>query len=413
MTDERGKTAEELRALAEDPRYSGRAEDLESLAAAVLDEDDVSWTGVDLIGAFSPGSTILVPHRHIAERVLGMLAGASVFLPVAWTWLSLHKAVGAYRDLLADDPEERRTFLALWTNGFDGRLGPRHDLVSLAMQSFMLILLAVAFIVLHRVAAEFNVVKEEKQASEAQRRLTMVLARTQRRLNERRSDDIRFLEAAVKRSMSTLTKAHTATRQGIQELDAAVQKAVGELSAASTTAVQELHAVTQKAMTEFSQVSTATHESVGSLITSASQAGAEAAASARAVSEATTSLTGATDTFISGVHRSIDRMHESLSDQQGQFVKSTQSALGDLTSGVSGLSIAQEKAAQTLAGLAELGQTSNTEVQGLLEALTRTLRDHESALQGQASEITRVADYAGQLLEEMSTGSKVPDPAGA
>ncbi len=106
-------------------------------------------------------------------------------------------------------------------------------------------------------------------------------------------------------------------------------------------------------------------------------------------------------------------MHESLSDQQGQLVKSTQSALGDLTSGVSGMSVAQEKAAQTLAGLAELGQTSNAEVQGLLEALTRTLRDHESALQGQASELTRVADYAGQLLGETPARSKVPDPAGA
>lgn len=413
MTDERGATAEELRDLAKDGRYSGRAEDLDSLAAAVLDEEDVSWTGVDLIGAFSPGSTILVAHRHIGERVLGMLAGAFVFAPVAWTWLSLHNAVGAYRDLIAADPEERRTFLALWTTGFDGRLDSRETLVSLAMQSFLLIMVAVTCIVLHRMSAEFNVVKEERQASEAQRRLTIVLARAQRLLNERRSDDIRFLEAAVKRSMSILTKAHTATRQGIQELDAAVQKAVGDLSTASTTAVKELHSAAQQAITDFARMSTAAEESLGSLITSASQAGTETTASARAATEATTSLSSATHGLVAGVERSIEQLRTSLAEQQGDLVRSTQRALGELTNGVSGMSAAQEKATDTIATLAEQGQTSNGEVRGLLEALTQTLKGHQHALQGQASELTRVADYAGQFLDDMRDGSNVADSARA
>ena len=106
-------------------------------------------------------------------------------------------------------------------------------------------------------------------------------------------------------------------------------------------------------------------------------------------------------------------MHESLSDQQGQLVKSTQSALGDLTAAYRECRSSQEQAAQTLAGLAELGQTSDAEVRGLLEALTRTLRDHESALQGQATELTRVADYAGQLLGGDAQRVEGCGPAGA
>src|SRR5690606_10953823 len=92
------RCADSLRELAADPIYHNRAEDLEGLANAVADEDDDSWTGIDLIGAFPPHATVSVGHKVAVERVLGVLAGVSVFLPVGWTWWSLQRASSAYSE---------------------------------------------------------------------------------------------------------------------------------------------------------------------------------------------------------------------------------------------------------------------------------------------------------------------------
>ncbi len=125
MSDERAaQSAADIAALAKDKRFAPRAGELEALAGDLANPEGDTWAGVDLFAAFPPESSIELRHRNIGERIVGVLAAVSVFLPVGWTWLEFRKASAAYEQMIADGGEpEGRTFLGLWATGFDGRLG--------------------------------------------------------------------------------------------------------------------------------------------------------------------------------------------------------------------------------------------------------------------------------------------------
>ncbi|QIX27203.1 hypothetical protein ncot_11780 [Nocardioides sp. JQ2195] len=441
MTDARESCALKLEELAADPRFEGRHEDLQSLATAVRDQGDGSWTGVDLIGAFPAEASITVRGMHSFERVAGAIAGISVFLPVAWTWWSLHSASKAYEDLLNAGDEKGRTFLAMWTTGFDGRLTGNHQLVPMAMISFSLVLAAVACIVVHRLVAERNVGHEENSAREARRDLAGALGAAQRFLNERRTDDPRFLEAALKRSVKELNKAHEASRKGVEELRKATNQAVEALNSSTNQALsalnssaeksfeslntttgkslqaltsttndslQTLGATTSKAVEDLGAVSNQLAERLQPLLDASSRAGAELASSAAAattaqeqLSSSTThiqqALTGALDEFKSSVAQS----NSQLAKNNSQVSQQTISVLQQFTEGLGRVAGAKDEWAHALTSGLDANRQSVDDVRAGNVEFASLLQQHQGTLQAQINDLTLATDLASQLLNEL------------
>lgn len=422
MTDARQQCAWKLEELASDPRFSGRHGDLTSLAGALRNQDDGSWTGVDLIASFPPESSVTIRHRQILERLLGVLAGVSVFLPVGWTWLSLHSATNAYNDLLTAGDEEGRTFLALWTTGFDGRLDGWHQLVPMAMVSFCLILCAVAFIVAHRLVAEFNVSREERAGSNAQQTLVVTLVTAQRLLNERRTDDPRFLEEAIKRSIGQLNKAHSATRKGVAELEQATVHAVSELKAAAGGLAGELRplleaasaagnslsesaAAAVKAQQQMSASTTEIHTGLGRALVEFSSA----------IEEHNNQLTDRTGaafaSLTGGVDQAVSRMTGGMDSVMKELTGGLGGAMAELSTGVGAATAANSEWSRAL----QEGLVANTQstvgIDGRVDQFVKILQEHQGTLQAQANELRRAADLAGQLLDELRSRVE-PDAVG-
>lgn len=436
MDQTRADAAKRIAELADDPRFATRRDDLNSLGAALADESISSWTGIDLLAAFPPQGTISIGQKQWGERVLGVLAGVSVFVPVAWTWFSLHSATGAYRELLAAGDEEGRTFLGMWVQGFDGRLDEPfwglHRLVPMAMTSFILILIAVGFIVAHRVAAELNVHREEASAGDAHTELVSALVTAQRHLNQRRSDDPRFLEAAVERSVSELNKAHEETRKGIAALQQATQVGVDRINEAS----QQLTG------------------SMAPLLASATAAGSELAASAASATKAEQQISASVESVKVQLSTALDQFERSVTGNTSQLSEKTTAAVAELTDKVAQVAsvngqLAQEVADATKANnaatahaaevnkaathaladaskasithladankasLAELaGGTASSlnELTAAVQQLAKLLEAHGGAVVGQKSELSRATDLAGQILAELRDQAPLSEP---
>ncbi|WP_166139437.1 hypothetical protein [Nocardioides ochotonae] len=390
MSDERTVCADKLERLAADPRFDTRAEDLRSLAAAVRDQGDGTWTGIDLIGAFPPEASINVSKQHWLERVLGVSAGASVFLPVAWTWWSIYEASGAYRDLIRSGDEQGRTFLGMWTTGFDGRLAGRHDFGTTAMVSFGLVALAVLLVVLNRWVSDRYIFKEETSGGEARRDLAAALGSAQRFLNERRTDDPRFLEAALKRSVAELNEAHAASREGVQMLRDATSAAVGQLEGAATKILTELSPLLQSA----NQVSNVLAESAGSV------SGLQEKV-LQSTHEFDGTVRGALSAFQEGIAASTSTLASSSENAASTLTGGVRQAVTGLAEGVQRLEAAQRSSEQLIAsGVQAQGQASAAAQEAAIN-LGRLIEVHLTALQGQTSDISQAGDLAGQLLTEL------------
>jgi hypothetical protein len=87
--DEAPRCGKRLREMAGDPRFNGRVHGPRSLAEAVSDVVDGSWTGIELLPAFWPASTVFITHSVGAESWLDAAAGISVSRPVAWELVEL------------------------------------------------------------------------------------------------------------------------------------------------------------------------------------------------------------------------------------------------------------------------------------------------------------------------------------
>lgn len=367
VTDARDTCAQKLEQLANDQRFSGRRDDLESLAVALRDQGNGSWTGVDLVSAFPTDATITVRHRQFLERLFGVLAGASVFFPVAWTWFSLRSATTAYDEFLAAHTQREtagQTFLALWTTGFEGRLPWYHQFAPMAFVSLLLILGAMALIVAHRLIAEVNVSKEDTEVHQARKVLVVALVQAQRLLNERRTDDPRFLEEAIKRSVGELRKAQTATRKGVEELGAAATRAVQELGAATTKSVEDLNSVSSGLLRQMEPLLQATTHA-GTSLSEAAQATVE-----------------------------VQRSHADLGRQTG-------SALQSLTGSVEQVASAKDEWALVLGGGLAANERAIDSVNERIGEFLGLLQDHEGTLQAQANELGRAADLSSQVLNEL------------
>lgn len=382
--------AEELRSLAADPTYGNRAEDLEGLANAVADDDDDSWTGIDLFGAFPPDTAVSVTHKGTIEKLLGLSAGISVFLPVAWTWWSLRQASAAYKDVLADNGGERRTFLAMWTEGFGGRLEYIHQLVPMAMISVALIVLAMTLIAGHRLASQVNVTGEERRTADAQSRLVAALTKAQRCLNERRADDSEHLAGIVRRSTRKLREAHEDLQRSTEALAAVTERVSGEL--------QPLFESATAASRELKEAALAAKGASGDLGTSASDLAGK-------VTEALKDLESGLDRHITELRDSTGSSLKELSDKSTSVVEGLTSGATDA---VSAIGTDVTKLHEVVTALSTTNSATNTELHSavsqlsdVISRLDDALLRHESALQGQATELTGARDAAERMLRQL------------
>lgn len=449
MVDSVEVCADKLELMASDERFLSRKDDLVSLSNALRDQSDSSWTGVDLVGAFPADATITSRPMPSVERWLGIFAGASVFLPVAWTWWSLNKAIAAYNSELFQANLERergeeaieQTFLSIWSN-----LGGIHEFGTMALVSVGLILFALACIVTHRWVADRNVTLEDEFMHGAHQELVIELLRAQRLLNERRADDPRFLEAAIKRSVNELISAQESTRQGVEALNQATLSALDQLDKVTTASVEtigdsskqailELNGAIKSTVTELNEMTVELRSGFGPLVDStvaASDALVTATDSAtkahEGVSASTTDLQSSMRSLAQNISNSFDaaqrnsektsqELHAALKrilDEFGVNVtttnlslkESTQSALASLTSSVESVAAAKDQWSQALAtGLAG-NERAVGNVDTRLNDFVALLQSHQSALQAQVTEIARAADLSGQLLAELQNQSR-------
>jgi methyl-accepting chemotaxis protein len=354
-----------LRALAAEPRFAGRRAELESIAEEVVDDDLDSWTGVDLVAAFPPDVSIEPPPRRHRERNLAALVGASVFAPVAWTWYSLHQASQAYLDLVDSDERVTDTFLTLWISGFDDRLGYMHRLVPVTVVSIVLIGLAALLVVAHRIVVASAEEEEEDHRRITGGRLLRELTTAQRILNGRRSDDPTRVESVVKRSVKELLAAHKAT-----------QASADELREASESVEEVLKALT--------------------VATGENRSAAVAAADAAKVLAQSGEDTGkAVDDALVRFLRGIDaHLHSLRQETSGVIARAAE---------------AQREVTRELTALRQVGEHAGGDVKRSLQQVEQTVREvdaslarHESAMQGQASELTAARDALERMLREIA-----------
>jgi methyl-accepting chemotaxis protein len=356
--------ANRLRALAADPRFAPRAEDLKSLADELEDDQLDSWVGVELVPAFPLSASLDLPPTDRGERNFAALVGASVFLPVAWTWFSLHKASAAYHSLIDDGRPVRETFINLWVTGFDGRLAGIHRLVPVSLISFVLIMVAALLVVIQRVASTSADHREAAAIRLAGASLVRELCTAQRILNGRRSDDPTRIEAVVKRSVKELLAANTATQDAAREL----REASGAVNQTLTT-----------------------------LTAAANDSRAAAAATAGAAQQLAGTSTAANEAIDDALRRFVTK--------SGAAVHDAGVLISDAVREVDGT---QHKLGQKLDDLAraarEGGDSIGTAIERLEPGILRidgSLTQHETAMQAQAHELTATRDAAERLLDRL------------
>jgi hypothetical protein len=376
MTDTSADCSTRLRALAADARFARRSEDLKSLAEAVEDEKNDEWTGIDLFAAFPASSAVAVKERALAERAFGTLAAISVFLPVGWTWLSFHAASKAFQGVVTDKSEAGRTFLSLWTTGFDGSLTSAFWLIPTTKVSIVLIVLAIVCIVSHRWVAHSTANREEQRLQQAHSELTACLALAQRLVDQRRADDPERIETMVKRSVRLLLDANQTTQASADELRAAA---------------------------------TELRTSLADLISSATEANVAATTSAKEATAANADLRLAIDQTLNdlstAVRRHVRELHDGTKvalDEAGRQAIAAGAAIStevakvaksqqDLAAGVTTLSTASSGIKTELSKMmSELGES--------LTSINGALSQHESAMQAQTTELSRTYDAAERML---------------
>jgi hypothetical protein len=217
--------AAELESLAIREPSEDRGRQLASLAAALRDADAaVLWRDVPLHAAFA--GLAVEPEIRTRGRLLQLLhlvRAAVIFLPLLVSWWGIHGAVAAYRERLADDPDQgAQTFFREWLGGFGGELWLSFDRMAAIVVACVLtlILVSIAAEWLHRTATA------EAEAAETALRDRIDHALTEAALHLRAmagpgpEDAARHLAAIVDRSADLL-----------ESLTTAVEAVCGELSA--------------------------------------------------------------------------------------------------------------------------------------------------------------------------------------
>ncbi|WP_327635294.1 hypothetical protein OHB24_35600 [Kribbella sp. NBC_00482] len=340
------------------------------------DDNNDEWTNVDLFAAFPASSAVAISDKEWAERILGALAAISAFLPVAWTWWSFHAATEAYQAVVARGKENGRTFLSLWTTGFDGGLASVHRLIPTAQISVGLILFAIGCVVVHRFVAHAAADREDNRRHEAQSELTACIALARRLLDQRRADDPVRLEAMIKRSVDALRQANETTLAGSTELRESVTElrtSLADLIASAIKATTGAKASADVARTANADLQLAMDRTLKELST--------------AVQTHVTDLHDGTKIALEKAGRSASSAGSAISAEVAKVAKSQQ----NLATGVATLSVASGGIKTELNSIiTELGKS--------LETINGSLSQHESAMQAQTTELSRSYDAAERML---------------
>ena len=218
--------ASRLHRLADDTRFATRRRDISLLASALENgrDDFEGWERVDLHRAFSPGSTIHVEHGSRFERGLGIAAGFTVFLPLAWTWYTLRHAAEAYDQMLGAGTADGQSFLQLWVSGFDGILAPEHTLPAVTVVSLVLIGLAATLFAAHRFVADRAARVDDRAFVDAEAELASALADSERAIGQSLVADGSSIESVVRKSVSKLARAHESMEAASKAMTDSVEK---------------------------------------------------------------------------------------------------------------------------------------------------------------------------------------------
>lgn len=404
------EAANELLRLSRDPAFSPRSSDLADLAHAVRGYEDVHspWTGVNLQSAFPPASSIALGKRHPLEAALSVLATASIFFPIAWTWWSLQAATRAYSEMLADDSADGRSFLQLWTSGFDSRLSTIHYLTPVATVSVMLILLAVGLIVINRVVDSVSHRNEQRRVAAAEAELSSALTTAERVLITRRTESPQDLERVIRVSVDRLDKANQETAEAANRLhqaSEAASSAIGVATSGLTSSLQEVTSASQHLQSSaqvMNQAATQTESTVRNALHGFSDGVQKAVTDFQAANAAAASATtGQLQQALAGlqaagnaagsandsVAKSIDRLSTALATFESDLGTSAGKATQDLVKAL------DDSQARLTSQVAEIANA----LARVDEALTAT----QSATQSQTTELTQARDATERLLRHL------------
>jgi len=443
-----------IAALAKDKRFAPRATELEALSRDLANPEDDTWAGVDLFAAFPPESSIEVRHRNIFERVLGVFAAVSVFLPVGWTWTGFHRASAAYEQMImARGEPEGKTFLGLWASGFNGRLDPGDRLAPMASFSIVLIGFAITCLVLHRVVADINVRHEERKFALARTELTKQLTAASLVLNERRADHPQRIEGVIKSSLDKLRKTQDAARKAVVELSTTaenVSTGLNELVSSvldARTQTETLLAQAKDTHRALEEATARTGESVSKSISSLDavvRTGVDVsqAAVTRSVGAVETSLrqsiqasqdsvrtsalelTRQLTDAVAVLEQSFGRHLSSLTDEAIGAIGQSGGALLGVVDRIGGSAEATAAAASSFAEQVGVLRDDNVvaredmvnalgDVRSTLQEIESVLDRHETTLQGQASELTSTRDAAERMLRQLVGSAATSNGHGA
>lgn len=217
--------AAELDSLAIRESSEDRGRQLASLAAALRDaEAAVLWRDVPLHAAFA--GLAVEPEIQTRGRLLQLLhliRAAVIFLPLLVSWWGIHGAVSAYRERLADDPDQgAQTFFREWLGGFGGELWLSFDRMAGIVVGCVLalILVSIAAEWLHRTASVEAEIAETGLRDRIDHALTEAALHLRAMPGPNSEDAERHLAEMVSRSADLL-----------EALTTAVDSVRGELSA--------------------------------------------------------------------------------------------------------------------------------------------------------------------------------------
>lgn len=379
--------ASQVRSLVQDERFAPRREDLQGVLQVLENtgQSTQGWEHANLLLAFPPDSTIRIPTRRLAERILGLVAAVSVFAPIAWTWYSLSKATAAYQTWIDGSamPEAgegtRPSFLQLWVEGFEGQLSRIHYLTNVAVVSVALIGLAVLLIALHRWIENLLDAQEASEYAAAEAQLASALTSAQRAIGHSLLTDERSTESLVRASVRELGVAHEQTRASAEELRQ-VTELFGTALKETETSVSELNTAARETAT----LTASAAQEMGTLITSTKTVLQDSLAElARTTTELRTS--------VQGVSRGSDAVADAAASLPQGFSAAVQSTMTSVEASVNQL-IQQLTASSVGIG------ASTQRVSDSVDNIGQALSVNSTAVQAQISEIT----LAREKLQELS-----------
>lgn len=398
----RGETAAILRDLTKAPELAGRASELNALADSLEagGEAESGWRGANLVESFQPNQVLHRPAEPAGVRLLGTMATIVVFFPIAWTWWGLRVALAEYRGVMAADSSETRSFLQLWTQGFDGAIPGHLALPEVALGSVLLIAVSILLVLIERMNHSRSAIRQERHSERLGSQLSGVILLAEQTLRmgtmQTNEDRVALLEDAAQ----------------------AIQDAHGLIAVLT----KDLENVSAKLKVDVSDASTALQTSATVAAQELKEAGSSASSAFKdAASDGSELIRTATTSALSGLTSSVQLIENAASSQTAAADSATGAsnelakAAGAIGSNVTAMnaSIAGLKTGLESAIGPVVTSLDNRalELNGHTSSLEEALSSHTAVLQHQISELTQIRAELGRLQSAtVTSASLAPAP---